>query len=168
MAQLLCKSYFDAAEAADDLDTLFAAGHSPSEITLVVSDRGQGRSQQAHLHGLRTPSAIADVVLKKPRCLTAVGQSLKQQGVAAYEEHRVFVIVCGALAIRFAVLGGVGSAGYGLLDVLLAAGVPPNKAGHLMLDLLRGGILVAVRIPDAASGNERCSAIVSSNGEGLL
>jgi hypothetical protein len=35
--RIVCKSYFNAAEAADDLETLIAVGHSPGDITLVMS-----------------------------------------------------------------------------------------------------------------------------------
>jgi hypothetical protein len=149
--QIVCKSYFDAAEAADDLETLIAVGHPPGDITLVMSHRPRLRSRRAHPQGLRTPSAIADVVLKLPRCPTALSQSLKQQGIKAYEEHGSVVIVCGALAMSFPVLDGVDRAGHGLHEALVIAGVRPRKAERLMVDLLRGGIVVAVRVNDAAS-----------------
>jgi hypothetical protein len=91
------------------------------------------------------------VVLKLPRCPTALRQSLKQQGIKAYEEHGAVVIVCGALAMSFPVLDGIDRAGHGLHEVLLTAGVRPRNAERLMADLFRGGIVVAVRVNDAAS-----------------
>jgi hypothetical protein len=91
------------------------------------------------------------VVLKLPRCPTALSQSLKQQGIKAYEEHGAVVIVCGALAMSFPVLDGIDRAGHGLHEVLLTAGVRPRNAERLMADLFRGGIVVAVRVNDAAS-----------------
>jgi hypothetical protein len=149
--RIVCKSYFDPAEAADDLETLIEVGHPPGDITLVMSHRPRLRSRQAHLQGLRTPRAIADVVLKLPRCPIALSESLKQQGIKAYEEHGAVVIVCGALAKTVPLLDGVDRAGHGLHEILLTAGVRPHNAERLMVDLLRGGIVVAVRVNDAAS-----------------
>jgi hypothetical protein len=147
--QLVCKSYFNAAEAADDLETLIAVGHSPSNITLAMSRREGRYARHDRQEGLRTPRPIANVLLKMPHWRTTLRQTLRQQGVTTCEAQGLVVIVCGALAVRFPVLDGVGSAG--LLDVLLGGGVRRRKAERLMLDLLRGGIVAAVSVNEAAS-----------------
>lgn len=158
MSKLVCKSYFDATEAEDDIETLIAVGHYRSAITVVVSDRGRRRyREESAPRGLRRGSVIADAVLAEPqpRSVRAlvVEHALRQLDVPTTEEDEAVtpLIVCGSLTNCFKAAEDGAVSGDDLLQVMLGAGVARRIAERLLLDVLRGGILVAVRVNDAAS-----------------
>jgi hypothetical protein len=158
MSKLVCKSYFDATEAEDDVDTLIAVGHYRSDITVVVSDRGRRRyREESAPRGLRRGSVIADAVLGESRSRAVraivVGLTPRQLDMPIIEEDEAVMplIVCGSLTNCFKSAEHVAGTGDDLLDVMLGAGVARRIAERLLLDVFRGGILVAIRVNDAAS-----------------
>lgn len=157
MSKLICKSYFEATGAEDDVETLIAVGHSRSAITIVVSDRGRRRYREGSAsRGLRRGSVIADAVLDEPGSHSFrplyVGRSLRQLDVPTEEDEAVApLIVCGPLTSYFNAAEDGAVSGDDLLHVMLGGGVARRIAERLLLDVYRGGILVAVRVNDAAS-----------------
>lgn len=158
MSKLVCKSYFDATDAEEDVDTLIALGHYRSEITVVVSDRGRIRyREESAPRGLRRGSVIANAVLDESGCrsvrASVAGLTPHERDIpiSDADEAVMPMIVCGSLANCFKAAEHVAGNGDDLLEVMLGAGVARRVAERLLLDVFRGGILVAIRVNDAAA-----------------
>ena len=145
MSNLVCKAYFDAIEAEEDVQTLIAMGHRRSDISVVLSDRGRLRyRQEATARGIRRGSIIDQALLAEPKP-RAMPVAPGEADVAVTP-----LTVRGVLAHRLAQSKGVVPAEE-LLNLMLGAGVPRRTAEHLLGDVVRGGILVAVRVQDGAT-----------------
>jgi hypothetical protein len=142
---LVCKSYFDAIEAEEDVETLIATGYRRSDISVALSDRGRHRyREESAPRGLRRESIIAEVLLEASP--SGVLHAICLEG----DEDVALVTVRGPLALHLTENQGTAGSNE-LLDVLLAAGVSRRVAEHLLQDVLRGGILVAVRVQSTAA-----------------
>jgi hypothetical protein len=149
MSHLDCESYFDATEADTDVAALLAIGHSRSDFTVVMSDRGQ-RRYRGHLapRGLRRGSVLAVAILREPWIPAA-------QAIIVDDERMTPLVVWGSLAIRFNPDEELPSTTRDLIGVLISEGVARRTAEHLLGDVFRGGILLSVRVRDEREPSTR-------------
>lgn len=129
-------------QAENAIDKLKRSGYRPEDISIVMRNPDEAREMQEHegVGGATATGLIGGGILGGLAGLLVGLGALAIPGIGP-------VIAAGPLIA--AITGGaLGAATGGLIGALVDAGVPEEEARHYHTGVERGGILLAVKVPD--------------------
>jgi hypothetical protein len=116
MSNFVCKSYFDAIDAEEDVQTLVASGQPRSDITVIFSERARSRYRKESAdRGLRCGSMVAQAITGSPHP-SGFQATLIEEGEAGAS-----VTVWGRLSKPLVARPGIHACGQ-LLDLMILGG----------------------------------------------
>lgn len=148
-------------------DALIAAGHAPSEINVMMSDKTRARDFSAEAakgakagshaaDGVGVGGAVGTVVGASLAAIAAVGTSLALPGLG--------IIIAGPIAAALAG-AGAGAVTGGAIGGLIGLGITEQNAQRYNEALANGGVVLSVKTGESEDAAEVQRVMVAHGGE---